>query len=500
MPLNSQNADNYFQLKAIIDHLMDGILTLDEHGQITSANPAIGKIFGYASEEITGQPFVKLLSTPLQEKSLQSFIGIMQQLEGLRKNGTVFPFLLSTSIIETEDNFFYTCIIHDTSELKQVQEALQISENRIDAIIRSAVDGIITISERGVIEMVNPSASKLFGYQPEELLGKSVNLLMPEPDKSSHDRYMHNYLETGIGRIIGIGREVTGMRKDGSTFPFHLSISEVHLLHRRVFTGFIHDITEQKLAEERLRRYANELERSNMELQDFAYVSSHDLQEPLRKIQAFGDRLKAKETENLTEQGKDYINRMLNAASRMQSLINDLLTFSRVTTKAQPFSKVNLNEILAGVLSDLEVAIVQTNARIEAEKLPSIEAEPIQMRQLFQNLIANAIKFRKEDTTPHIKIFTKHLQRKAHLIATPGDQLLEIYFEDNGIGFDEKYLDKIFNVFQRLEGQKYEGSGIGLAICRKIAIRHGGNITARSQPGKGSTFIVTLAIKQTTGA
>jgi two-component system sensor kinase FixL len=496
MPLNNHTADNYQQLKAIVDHLMDGIVTLDDSCHITSVNPATCKIFGFEAEELSGLFFNKLLSAPFQGINIKDLAGKTHQMEGVKKDGIVFPLLLSTSSIQTPGSSFYTCIIHDTSELKQAKEALQISENRIDAIIRSAVDGIITISERGQIEMVNPSASKLFGYEPEELLGKSVNVLMPEPDRSSHDRYMHNYRDTGIGRIIGIGREVTGIRKDGTTFPFHLSISEVHLMDRRVFTGFIHDITEQKLSEERLRRYANELERSNLELQDFAYVSSHDLQEPLRKIQAFGDRLKSKESEKLSDQGKDYIDRMLNAASRMQSLINDLLTFSRVTTKAQPFCRVNLNEILAGVLSDLEVAINRSDAQIEAEKLPSIEAEPIQMRQLFQNLIANAIKFRKTDVAPHIKIYTKQLQRKAHLIATPGDQLLEIYVEDNGIGFDEKYLDKIFNVFQRLEGQKYEGSGIGLAICRKIAIRHGGNITARSQPGNGSIFIVTLAIKQ----
>jgi two-component system, LuxR family, sensor kinase FixL len=495
MPLNQQNADNYSQMKAIIDHLPDGILILDEACHITSVNPATLSIFGYTLNEITGLAFQRLLSPAFQQFSIREYSGKLQ-LEGSRKDGSVFPFILNTSTIELDGHFFYTCIIHDTSEMKQMQEALQISENRIDAIIRSAVDGIITISERGIIEMVNPSASRLFGYQPEELLGKSVNLLMPEPDKSSHDSYMQNYLKTGIGRIIGIGREVTGLRKDGTTFPFHLSISEVNLLNRRVFTGFIHDITEQKLAEERLRRYANELERSNAELQDFAYVSSHDLQEPLRKIQAFGDRLKSREADALSEQGKDYVNRMLNAASRMQSLINDLLAFSRVTTNAQPFCKVNLNEILEGVLSDLEVAINQSNTRIEADKLPVIEAEPIQMRQLFQNLLANAIKFRKAGTTPLIRITARHLQRKAHLIATPGDELLEISFEDNGIGFDEKYLDKIFNVFQRLEGQKYEGSGIGLAICRKIAIRHGGNITARSQPGKGSTFIVTLATRQ----
>jgi two-component system sensor kinase FixL len=346
------------------------------------------------------------------------------------------------------------------------------------------------------MEMVNPSASRLFGYHPDELLGNNVSLLMPEPEKSSHNTYMQNYYRTGIGRIIGIGREVTGLRKDGTTFPFYLSISEVYLPGKRIFTGFIHDISDQKMAEEKLRRYAAELERSNRELQDFAYVSSHDLQEPLRKIQAFGDRLKAKESEQLSEQGKDYIDRMLNAAFRMQRLINDLLSFSRVTTQSQPFTKIDLNLLHREVLSDLEVMIDKTGARIEFEALPAIEAEAIQMRQLFQNLISNALKFRKEEQAPVIKIYAKLIQRKAHLISTPGDEQVEIYVQDNGIGFDEKYLDRIFNVFQRLDGQKYEGSGIGLAICRKIAIRHGGDITARSEPGKGSLFIVTLALKQ----
>ncbi|MDX5419638.1 MAG: PAS domain S-box protein, partial [Hymenobacteraceae bacterium] len=372
---------------------------------------------------------------------------------------------------------------------------LRESENKINSIIQGAVDGIITINTRGVIEMVNPSAAKLFGYEASELLGKSINVLMPEPDRSLHDSYMHHYQVTGEKRIIGIGREVTGMRKDGSIFPFYLSISEVQLADRKVYTGFVHDITRQKLTEERLRRYAAELERSNRELQDFAYVSSHDLQEPLRKIQAFGDRLMSKEYDNLSEQGKDYVDRMLNAASRMQNLINDLLDFSRVTTKSKPFVKVKLDEILTDVISDLEVTIEKTEAKIVRSPLPEIEAEPTQMRQLFQNLLSNAIKFRKENESPIINIYAKNLQRQAHLTATPGDELTEIYIEDNGIGFDEKYLDRIFNIFQRLEGKKYEGSGIGLAICRKIAIRHGGDITAQSQPGIGTRFIITLAIK-----
>ncbi|GAB3821531.1 hypothetical protein GCM10028895_23870 [Pontibacter rugosus] len=369
------------------------------------------------------------------------------------------------------------------------------SENKINSIIQAAVDGIITIDTRGAIEMVNPSAARLFGYDAEELLGKSINILMPEPDRSQHNGYMHHYHETGEKRIIGIGREVTGKRKDGTVFPFYLSISEVQLADRKVYTGFVHDITRQKITEERLRRYAAELERSNRELQDFAYVSSHDLQEPLRKIQAFGDRLLTKEYDNLSEQGKDYVDRMLNAASRMQNLINDLLNFSRVTTKSKPFVKVKLDDILTEVISDLEVSIEKTSAEIIRSPLPEIEAEPTQMRQLFQNLLSNAIKFRKENETPIINIYAKNLQRKAHLTATPGDEVTEIYIEDNGIGFDEKYLDRIFNIFQRLEGQRYEGSGIGLAVCRKIAIRHGGDITAKSQLGIGTRFIITLALK-----
>lgn len=365
--------------------------------------------------------------------------------------------------------------------------------SQLRAIFDHAIDGIITIDDQGIIEMVNPAASKLFGYTPDELIGENISKLMPGPDRQNHDRYIQNYHQTGVGRIIGIGREVTGLRKDGTRFPFHLSVSEVHLSSRKIFTGIIHDISDLKLAQEKLRRYAAELERSNIELQDFAYVSSHDLQEPLRKIQAFGDRLKTKDGHNLSEQGLDYLERMLSASARMQKLINDLLTFSRVSRQME-FVNVDLNVIVKEVLADLEILIEQTQAVVTVDTLPVIEAEPTQMRQLFQNLIANAIKFRKKDEQSYIRVYAKLLQRQAHLTATPGDELVEIYVEDNGIGFDEKYLDRIFNIFQRLEGRKYEGSGIGLAVCRKIATHHGGFISARSQAGKGATFVVTLSV------
>ncbi|KAA3437135.1 sensor histidine kinase [Rufibacter hautae] len=502
-----QSIDDKNRLKAIIDTAIDGIITIDERGVVESVNPAAARIFGYLPEEVIGQNIKLLMPEPDRSQHDQyidnyhrtgigQIIGKGREVLGRRKDGSVFPFLLSISEVNLQSKKIFTGIIHDITNLKKAEAALRESENKINSIIQAAVDGIITIDTRGVIEMVNPSAAKLFGYEAGELLGRSINVLMPEPDHSQHDRYMHNYHETGHRKIIGIGREVTGLRKDGSTFPFYLSISEVELADRKVYTGFIHDITQQKLNEEKLRRYAAELERSNLELQDFAYVSSHDLQEPLRKIQAFGDRLKTKEYANLSDQGKDYVDRMLNAASRMQNLINDLLSFSRVTSKANPFVKVSLDAILSGVLSDLEVTIEQTGTQIIRSPLPSIEAEPTQMRQLFQNLISNAIKFRKEGEKPVISISAKIVQHKAHLTATPGDEVVQISIQDNGIGFQEKYLDRIFNIFQRLEGQKYEGSGIGLAICRKIAVRHGGDITAQSQPGVGTTFLITLALKQ----
>ena len=263
------------------------------------------------------------------------------------------------------------------------------------------------------------------------------------------------------------------------------------------------EIVERKKVEQDLRQFTSKLEQSNRELQDFAYVASHDLQEPLRKIQAFGDRLKAKCGDTLTDKGKDYLERMQSAANRAQILINDLLAFSRVTSKAQPFVEVNLNKVVQGVLSDLEVRIEETKAQINLGDLPTLEADKLQMRQLLQNLIGNALKYRKQDVNPEIEIEANLSEEKSE--GSDGEEIVKemyrITVADNGIGFDEKYVEKIFTVFQRLHGRNtYEGTGVGLAICRKIVERHSGDITAKSTPGKGSTFIVTIPARQTTDA
>jgi signal transduction histidine kinase len=245
---------------------------------------------------------------------------------------------------------------------------------------------------------------------------------------------------------------------------------------------------------------AQELQRSNRELEQFASVASHDLQEPLRKIQAFGDRLSTLCNGQLGERGNDYLQRILASAARMRKLIDDLLTYSRVASKAQPFTAVDLNEIAEEVASDLEGRVQDVNGVIEIDKLPHLEADPTQMRQLFQNLIGNALKFHKPGVPPIVRVSAQTVSSPERSNGEPAKEsgaLCEITIADNGIGFEQVYVDRIFELFQRLHGRdEYQGTGMGLAICRKIVERHSGVITAHSTPGEGSRFTFTLPIHQ----
>lgn len=258
------------------------------------------------------------------------------------------------------------------------------------------------------------------------------------------------------------------------------------------------EVSERAQAQRELRAFTHKLEESNRELQSFASVAAHDLQEPLRKVQAFGDRLKSKYAETLGDQGRDYLERMQDASGRMGTLINDLLSYSRVTTKAQPFIPVNMNEITAEVINDLEIRIEELNGKVEVDELPTIFADTLQMRQLMQNLIGNGLKYHKDDEPPLVKVSAELVRSsidvQGQLVSV---DMCRMTVSDNGIGFEEKYADRIFGIFQRLHTRTdYDGTGVGLAICRKIADRHGGTIDAYSEPGKGSRFVVTLPVKQ----
>lgn len=249
------------------------------------------------------------------------------------------------------------------------------------------------------------------------------------------------------------------------------------------------EIEERKRLEEQAVKFAKELQGSNRELEQFASVASHDLQEPLRKIQAFSDRLVTKYRDQIDDNGKDYIDRIRFSAGRMRHLIEDLLTFSRVSTKGKTFAPVELNEVLKGVLADLEVRIQETQATITIDSLPTIEADEHQMRQLFQNLLGNGLKFHRPGVPPELRLKVCNASNSVH----EEPSFCEMNFTDNGIGFEKQYAERIFQLFQRLHGRSdYEGTGMGLAICKKIVERHGGTIIAEGIPGIGATFTVRL--------
>jgi two-component system sensor kinase FixL len=380
-----------------------------------------------------------------------------------------------------------------TQELEKLQ-------HRNELILNSAGDGICGFDLQGRATFVNPAAARISGCRVDEMVGKSEEEIFYPLKYRGGDR------GPGLARneLGGIAPQQTFFRKDGTCYPVEYMRTPIRENERTVGSVVMFkDITERKLSEDALSHKAAELARSNGELEQFAFVASHDLQEPLRKIQAFGDRLKVKCDGAQLQEGRDYLDRMQNAAARMQTLINDLLTFSRVISAKQPFVPVDLQAVTGEVLADLEVRIEKTGGVVNVGKLPTIDADPTQMRQLLQNLIGNALKFQPAGAAPRVDVEAQlvtrdQIQGEANFPNPPPSPRLDDKFcvltvKDNGIGFDEQYLEKIFAVFQRLHGRsEYEGTGVGLAVCRRITDRHGGLITAQSKTGAGAKFIVIL--------
>ncbi|MBN1911687.1 MAG: PAS domain S-box protein [Pirellulales bacterium] len=380
----------------------------------------------------------------------------------------------------------------------RLKRALEEAQARKHTILETSLDPIITVNSRGLISEFNRAAEQVFGRPREQVLGTAPSeVLFPASKIEGYQNRIDRYLDAGEGSLLSKRTEVVAVRASGLPFEAELTMTISQEQGEPVLTFFVRDISARKRAEEEQLRHAAELERSNHELEQFAYVASHDLQEPLRKIRTFGDRLQSHAAEMLDVTGNECIDRMRNAAERMQALINGLLNLSRVTTKAADFEPVDLGRVAREVVADLEVKIQQTGGRVDVDKMPVIQADPLQMRQLFQNLIGNALKFHRDGETPLVKVSGRFVHGRTNRVLgeSPEREQCQILVQDDGIGFDTKYLDRIFDVFQRLHPRgEHEGTGVGLAICRKIVQRHGGTITAKSQPGEGATFIVVLPV------
>lgn len=370
-------------------------------------------------------------------------------------------------------------------EVQRLFDNLLVAEDRLRTIIESAQDyAIINLNLAGEVTYWNAGAERLLGYPENAIIGKPIDIVFSDEDRRSSvpARERDTALRTGHAETEG-----WRVRRDGSRFWASGVVNPTRDAAGLV-TGFVkvlRDMTAQKRSEERLAEQALALQQSNDDLQRFAYVASHDLQEPLRKIRAFGDRLKSKCSGELSPDGEDCLRRMQNAAARMQTLIQDLLSLSRVSSQGQPLTPVDLGDVMRAVISDLEIRMEQVGTRVEVGLLPVVVGDRVQLGQLFQNLIANALKFHKPEEPPVVEVWSEAVSGRP--------DVCQIVVRDHGIGFDEKYLDRIFQVFQRLHGRsEYEGTGIGLALCRKIVERHDGAITASSAPGEGARFVVTL--------
>jgi PAS domain S-box-containing protein len=378
----------------------------------------------------------------------------------------------------------------DRSE-QQSQESLA-ALRQSEELFRLLVDGITDyaiymLDPAGRVVSWNKGAQRLKGYSAEEILGQDVTLFFL-PEEAAAGKPQAELARAA--RDERTEQEAWRVRKDGSRFRAHVVVTALRDGdgNLRGFAKVTRDITARQAAEDKLRAYASRLERSNRELETFASVASHDLQEPLRKIRSFGDRLTTMYAERLDPKARDYLERMCAAAARMQDLIENLLTFSRVTTKAQPFGLVDMAAMAREALSDLESRVAQSGGRIELGALPVLYADATQMRQLFQNLLGNALKFHRAGVAPIVRADSRGL---------PGGEHWEVWVQDNGLGFEPQYAERIFGLFQRLHGRsEFEGTGIGLAICRKIVERHHGTIVATGVPGEGARFTFTLPYQQ----
>lgn len=478
-------------LEWLLASATDAIVIIGRDGSIVLANPALENLFGYARDALLGLTIEALVPARFQHahgsQRLDYFsapraraMGNGAALFGLHRDGREFPVEVSLSPLQTAQGLpLVMATIHDVTRRKQAEAALQESEARMRAVFDTAVDAIITIDDRGRLERLNGAAERMFGYTEAEVAGRNVAMLMPAPHRDRHDAYLANYLRTGEPKVIGSGREVEGLRKDGSVFPMDLTVAEMRLGERRMFTGMVRDITARKQIERRNLSLLHELTCANEELTSFAYVVSHDLKAPLRGIGALADWLAADYAEQFDDEGREHMRLLIQRVHRMSGMIDGILQYSRVGRVKEAVGAVDLNRLLVEVV-DLLAPPAHIAVTVQAD-LPTLLAEPTRIEQLFYNLVSNAIKYMDKP------------QGRVHIGCV--DQGSEWHFcvTDNGPGIAARHVDKIFQLFQTLAPRdRVESTGVGLALVKKIVELYHGRIWLDSVPGSGTTFWCAL--------
>ena len=478
-------------LEWLLGAATDPIVIIDGEGVIVLANPALERLFGHPAGALLGQRIEVLLPARFKHSHVGQrrdyfsaprgrAMGGDAALSGQHRDGREFPVEVSLSPLKSAQGMpLAMAIVHDVSQRKQAEAALQESEARMRAVFESAVDAIITIDEQGRLERLNPAAERMFGYAEAEIAGQNISMLMPSPDRERHDGYLSHYRETGERRIIGKGREVAGLRRDGTVFPIELTVTEMQLGERRMFTGMVRDITQRKLAEAQNERLLAELTSANEELTSFAYVVSHDLKAPLRGIGSLADWISTDYAAHFNDEGKEHMRLLIQRVHRMGALIDGILQYSRVGRVREVAAAVDLNALLRVVIDLLapppHIAITVDPA------LPVIVAEPTRLQQLFHNLISNAVKYMDK------------AQGQVHVGFTDGGGEWLFFVADNGPGIEARHFEKIFQLFQTLAPRdRVESTGVGLTLAKKIVEMYGGRIWVESVPGAGATFHFSL--------
>jgi PAS domain S-box-containing protein len=472
--------------RLLLDGIKDyAVFMMDTQGRIVSWNAGAERIKGYTADQIIGRNFSCFFSEKDIERGRPKEVLRITAANGrheeqgmrVRKDGSSFFASVTFTALRNKKGKLqgFSEFSHDL-KLSESKE----SGAKYRGLLEAAPDPMVVVNQSGAIILLNLQTEKQFGYGRDELIGLKVTHIIP--DGFAEQLIAYSTPTVFEGQRVGTAIELTGRRKDGSEFPIEIMLSPLENAEGVLVTAAIRDISVRKHTEERLAKTVEELRRSNDELEQFAYVASHDLQEPLRLVASFTELLAERYKGRLDSEADEYIAFAVDGSHRMQRLIEDLLAYSRAGTKGKLLPKVSMDNVLEEALANLQVAIEESGAAVTHDSLPSIKTDKQQLIQVFQNLIGNAIKYRSAEA-PHVHVSAEKKNDNEWIFAV----------RDNGLGIDPEYFERIFILFQRLHGQsEFEGSGIGLAICKKIVNRLGGTIWVESHAGKGSTFYFSL--------